>query len=74
MAKTRKKREPTTPSVNEAEGEPTRGATLRPDEMSADVLEFITAVDEYKRIHRRPFPTWSEVLDIVKSLGYARAR
>ena len=48
------------------------GAT-RPDEMPAEVLEFITAIDEYKRQNRRPFPSWSEVLEILKALGYSRA-
>jgi hypothetical protein len=50
-----------------------RRATLRPDEMPPDVLEFITAIDDYKRLHQRPFPTWSEVLEVVKRLGYARS-
>lgn len=45
----------------------------RPDEMSADVLEFIQAIDDYKRINNRPFPNWSEVLEIVKTLGYERS-
>ena len=45
----------------------------RPDEMSADVIEFITAIDDYKREHSRPFPNWSEVLEILKGLGYERA-
>jgi hypothetical protein len=49
-----------------------RGPTLRGDEMPPDVIEFITAIDEYKRVHQRPFPTWSEVLDILKGLGYER--
>jgi len=49
-----------------------KSASLRPDEMPPDVLEFITAIDDYKRTHRRPFPNWSEVLDVVKSLGYTR--
>jgi hypothetical protein len=58
----------------EEESEPgeRRGST-RPDEMPPEVLEFIQAIDEYKRVHRRPFPTWSEVLEIVKTLGYQRA-
>jgi len=47
---------------------------LRPDEMPADVVEFMTAMDDYKRRHGRPFPNWSEVLQVVKSLGYCRAR
>jgi hypothetical protein len=44
----------------------------RPDSMSDDVMEFINAIDEYKRSHQRPFPTWSEVLEILKTLGYQR--
>lgn len=58
---------------NEAEQpKPKRITANRPDEMKADVLEFITAIDDYKRINQRPFPTWSEVLDIVKELGYGK--
>ena len=49
-----------------------RHISARPDEMPPEVLEFIQAIDEYKRVHRRPFPTWSEVLEIVKTLGYER--
>ncbi|MFT5731730.1 MAG: hypothetical protein ACJAZN_001405 [Planctomycetota bacterium] len=47
-------------------------ASTKPDQMSTDVLEFIQAIDDYKRLEGRPFPTWSEVLDIVKDLGYER--
>ena len=54
------------------ETKPKRITANRPDEMPPDVLEFITAIDEYKRVHQRPFPTWSEVLDIVKELGYEK--
>lgn len=54
------------------EPKPKRITANRPDEMQPDVLEFITAIDEYKRVHQRPFPTWSEVLDIVKGLGYGK--
>lgn len=44
----------------------------KPDEMPADVLEFLTAIDDYKRQNRRPFPNWSEVLEVLKGLGYQR--
>ncbi|QDV07399.1 hypothetical protein Poly30_29230 [Planctomycetes bacterium Poly30] len=47
-------------------------ASTKPDQMPDDVLEFIQAIDDYKRLEGRPFPTWSEVLDIVKDLGYQR--
>ncbi len=64
----------TSKSQNEAAGKPKKATTLRPDEMSADVLQFIQAIDDYKRIHNRPFPNWSEVLEIVKALGYERSQ
>ena len=56
------------------EEDPEKSSSMRPDEMPADVLEFITAMDHYKRVHQRPFPNWSEVLEVVKGLGYVRAR
>jgi hypothetical protein len=34
--------------------------------------EFMKAMDRYKRENRRPFPTWSEVLEVMRSLGYRR--
>lgn len=34
--------------------------------------EFLLAVDLYKRRHRRPFPAWTELLAVVKALGYRR--
>ena len=45
----------------------------KPDEMSGELLEFIQAIDDYKRLHNRPFPSWSEVLEILKQLGYEKA-
>ncbi len=37
-----------------------------------DEREFMKAMDRYKRENRRPFPTWSEVLEVLRSLGYRR--
>jgi hypothetical protein len=37
-----------------------------------DETEFMKAMDRYKRENRRPFPTWSEVLEVLHSLGYRR--
>jgi hypothetical protein len=39
---------------------------------AADELEFMQALDRYKRTSGRMFPTCSEVLEVVRSLGYAR--
>src|ERR1051325_2827850 len=35
-------------------------------------IAFMKAMDQYKRDNRRPFPTWSEVLEVLFSLGYRR--
>lgn len=35
-------------------------------------LEFLQAIDRYKRSNHRPHPTWSEVLNILLSLGYRK--
>lgn len=33
---------------------------------------FMKAIERYKRENRRPFPTWSEILEILMSLGYRK--
>jgi len=35
-------------------------------------IEFMRAMDDYKRASGRMFPTCSEVLEVVRSLGYVR--
>lgn len=37
-----------------------------------DEVEFMKAMDDYKRSSGRMFPTWSEVLEVVRALGYSR--
>ncbi len=39
---------------------------------SMDEVEFMRAMDDYKRRSGRPFPTWSEVLEVLVSLGYRK--
>jgi hypothetical protein len=34
--------------------------------------EFLVAMDRYKRTARRPYPTWREVLRVLRSLGYRK--
>jgi len=41
-------------------------------EMTDEQFEFIMAVNEYKRVNKRPFPTWTEVLDVITALGYRK--
>ncbi len=39
---------------------------------SGDELEFMQAMQEYKQRSGRMFPTWSEVLEVLLELGYAK--
>ena len=41
-------------------------------EITGELFEFIMAIDEYKRINDRPFPSWSEVFEIMQYLGYRK--
>jgi len=41
-------------------------------QMSDEQFEFLMAVDEYKRLNDRPFPSLTEVLDIIRALGYRK--
>ncbi len=58
-----------------------RGAGIRRPEnrkaaeegrMSDEQFEFLMAIDQYKRANDRPFPTWTEILEIIKALGYRK--
>ena len=35
-------------------------------------LEFMQAMQEYKQKSGRMFPTWSEILEVVRGLGYQK--
>lgn len=41
-------------------------------EITDELLEFIMAIDEYKKVNNRPFPTWSEVFEVIYYLGYRK--
>ena len=41
-------------------------------QMSDEQFEFLMAINEYKRKNTRPFPTWTEVLELIKALGYRK--
>ena len=40
--------------------------------LTPEVLEFINAVNEFKTVNQKPFPTWSEIYAIFLSLGYRK--
>ena len=41
-------------------------------EYTEEEIAFMKAMDQYKRDNRRPFPTWSEVLEVLRALGYRK--
>jgi hypothetical protein len=40
---------------------------------SDDEVEFMNALDQYKRTSGRMFPTCSEILEVIRGLGYSKA-
>ena len=43
-------------------------------ELDPDALEFIRAINAFKEHTGKSFPTWSDVLGILRDLGYAKTR
>ncbi|HTL29262.1 MAG TPA: hypothetical protein VL282_08575, partial [Tepidisphaeraceae bacterium] len=41
-------------------------------EMTAEQFEFCMAIEAYKKINKRMYPTWTEVLEVVRQLGYRK--
>ncbi len=41
-------------------------------QMTDEQFEFLMAIDTYKKANQRPFPTWTEVLEVIKALGYRK--
>lgn len=43
-------------------------------EMSTEQFEFIMAIETYKKVNKKLYPTWTEVLEVVKQLGYRKVQ
>lgn len=41
-------------------------------EMTPEQFLFIKAIEAYKRVNKKTFPTWSEVLEVIRKLGYRK--
>src|SRR5882757_8018014 len=41
-------------------------------EMNVEQFEFIQAIEVYKKVNKRLYPTWTEILEIVQQLGYRK--
>jgi hypothetical protein len=41
-------------------------------EMTPEQFEFVMAIETYKKVNKRMYPTWTEVLEVVQQLGYRK--
>lgn len=41
-------------------------------EMTPEQFMFLMAIDAFKRVNGKTFPTWSDVLEIIRKLGYRK--
>jgi hypothetical protein len=41
-------------------------------EMTSEQFLFVRAIDAYKRVNQKPYPTWTEVLEVIRKLGYRK--
>lgn len=41
-------------------------------EMTDEQHLFVMAIDAFKRVNQKPFPTWTEVLEVIRKLGYRK--
>ena len=41
-------------------------------EMTGEQFEFVMAIETYKKVNKRMFPTWTEVLEVMHQLGYRK--
>lgn len=43
-------------------------------EMTPEQFLFIKSIDAFKRVNQRPFPTWTEVLEVLRKMGYRKTQ
>lgn len=47
-------------------------STFDSSDLTAAQAEFVRAVETYKHVNKKRFPTWTEVLEVVDQLGYRK--
>src|SRR5688572_13486997 len=43
-------------------------------EMTDEQFEFCMAIETYKKVNKRMYPTWTEVLEVIRQLGYRKVK
>ncbi len=46
--------------------------TAEEGEMNKEQFLFLLAIDTFKRVNHKSFPTWTDVLEIIRKLGYRK--
>lgn len=69
--------EPTSPTNLERRRGPGRRLTdfvksAEEGEMSREQYTFLLAIDAFKRVNHKTFPSWTDVLEVVRKLGYRK--
>lgn len=41
-------------------------------QMTSEQFLFVAAIDAYKRVNQVPFPSWTQVLEVIRKLGYRK--
>ena len=41
-------------------------------EMTQEQFMFVMAIDSFKRVNDLTFPTWTEILEVIRKLGYRK--
>jgi hypothetical protein len=41
-------------------------------EMNSEQFEFVMAIETYKKVNHRMYPTWTEILEVLNQLGYRK--
>ncbi|MCH2134296.1 MAG: hypothetical protein MK116_11145 [Phycisphaerales bacterium] len=42
--------------------------------MTAEQFLFVQAIEAFKRVNGKSFPTWTDVLEVVRRLGYRKTQ
>ena len=40
--------------------------------MTKEQFLFVMAIDSYKRVNDTPYPSWTEILEVIRKLGYRK--
>ena len=41
-------------------------------QMTKEQFLFVMAIDSYKRVNDTPYPSWTEILEVIRKLGYRK--